>query len=144
MICNAVMVAQRKDPAKEFYFAVMMERSFNGPVIIASSQGGVNIEEVAEKSPNAITYDPVDVKKGLAKGQAEKVAKKVGFKGKEADMIADMLMKMYKLFVEKDALLIEINPFAQDKKGEFFALDAKFRFDDNASTYVCKNAMLCR
>ncbi|CAG9853695.1 unnamed protein product [Phyllotreta striolata] len=130
-ICNAVMVAERKFPRKEFYFAVMMERAFNGPVIIASSQGGVNIEEVAAENPSAIMYEPIDVMKGLTKEQAERVAVKVGLKNQK-DRTAEMLLKMYDLFIKKDALLIEINPYAEDAGETYFSLDAKFRFDDNA------------
>ncbi|CAH1960033.1 unnamed protein product [Acanthoscelides obtectus] len=130
-ICNAVMVAERKFPRKEYYFAVMMERAFNGPVIIASSQGGVNIEEVAAENPDAILYEPIDIIKGLSKEQAEKVAVKVGLEKQKAKT-ADMLLKMYDLFVKKDALLIEINPYAEDAGEQYFSLDAKFRFDDNA------------
>ncbi|KAL5274279.1 SUCLA2 family protein [Megaselia abdita] len=132
-ICNSVMVAERKFPRREFYFAVMMERAFNGPVIIASSQGGVNIEEVAAENPDAIIYEPIDISKGLSKEQACKVAEKVGL-GEQAEETATMLLNMYDLFVKKDALLIEINPYAEDalEDSSFFALDAKFRFDDNA------------
>lgn len=95
-ICNSVMVAERKFPRREFYFAVMMERAFNvitsfnifnlclciytmptyciqGPVLIASSQGGVNIEEVAAENPDAIVYEPIDIHKGLQKEQAVQV-----------------------------------------------------------------------
>lgn len=132
MICNAVMVTERKYPRKEYYFAVMMERAFNGPVVIASSQGGVNIEEVAEENPDAITYHPVDIMKGLSSAESEGIAVKVGLEDKKRE-IGEMLMNMYKLFIEKDALLIEINPYAEDTCGHYFALDAKFRFDDNAS-----------
>lgn len=115
-ICNKVMVAERKFPRREFYFAVMMERAFNGPVIIASAQGGVNIEDVAAEDPDAIIYEPIDIQCGLKREQALCVAKKVGLVA-ESEQIADMLMKMYKLFVEKDALLIEINPYAEDATG---------------------------
>uniref|UniRef100_A0A182ULM6 ATP-grasp domain-containing protein n=1 Tax=Anopheles melas TaxID=34690 RepID=A0A182ULM6_9DIPT len=87
-ICNSVMVAERKFPRREFYFAVMMERAFN-------------------------------------------VAKKVGLDDK-VEETALMLLNMYDLFVKKDALLIEINPYAEDAAETYFALDAKMRFDDNA------------
>lgn len=86
---------------------------FKGPVIIASSQGGVNIEEVAAENPDAILYEPIDVVKGLTKEQAENVAVKVGLSSQK-DKTADMLLKMYDLFIKKDALLIEINPYAED------------------------------
>ncbi|KAB0802271.1 hypothetical protein PPYR_04457 [Photinus pyralis] len=132
MICNAVMVTERKYPRKEYYFAVMMERAFNGPVVIASSQGGVNIEEVAEENPDAILYHPIDIMKGLSESEGEAIASKVGLADKKCE-IAKMLCDMYNLFIEKDALLIEINPYAEDTCGNYFALDAKFRFDDNAS-----------
>ncbi|XP_057657239.1 succinate--CoA ligase [ADP-forming] subunit beta, mitochondrial-like [Diorhabda carinulata] len=130
-ICNSVMVAERKYPRREFYLAVMMERAFNGPVVIASSSGGVNIEEVAAENPEAIIKEPVDIVTGLKKEQADNVAVKIGLQSQK-DKISDVIMKMYHLFVEKDALLIEINPFAEDTAGTYYALDAKFRFDDNA------------
>lgn len=84
-----------------------------GPVIIASSQGGVNIEEVAAESPEAILYEPIDIVTGLTKEQAVKIAERVGL-GNVSDQIAKTLLNMYELFVKKDALLIEINPFAED------------------------------
>ncbi|XP_058465566.1 succinate--CoA ligase [ADP-forming] subunit beta, mitochondrial [Malaya genurostris] len=130
-ICNSVMVAERKFPRREFYFAVMMERAFNGPVLIASSQGGVNIEEVAAENPEAIVYEPIDINTGLQKSQALAIAKKVGLSD-NAEETAKMLLNMYDLFVKKDALLIEINPYAEDAGETYFALDAKMRFDDNA------------
>ncbi|KAF2887118.1 hypothetical protein ILUMI_19055 [Ignelater luminosus] len=131
-ICNLVMVTERKFPKREFYFSIMMERSFGGPVVIASSQGGVNIEDVAAKDPKAIIYEPIDIEKGLSKEQGIKVAKTVGLESVK-EKTAEMLLNMYKLFVSKDALLIEINPYAEDEKKEYSALDAKFRFDDNAA-----------
>lgn len=130
-ICNSVMVAERKFPRREFYFAVMMERAFNGPVLIASSQGGVNIEEVAAENPDAIVYEPIDINSGLQKSQALAIANKVGLED-HAEETAKMLLNMYALFVKKDALLIEINPYAEDAGETYFALDAKMRFDDNA------------
>uniref|UniRef100_A0A182JS36 Succinate--CoA ligase [ADP-forming] subunit beta, mitochondrial n=1 Tax=Anopheles christyi TaxID=43041 RepID=A0A182JS36_9DIPT len=121
-ICNSVMVAERKFPRREFYFAVMMERAFNVCV---------NIEEVAAENPDAIVYEPIDINKGLQKDQAMQVAKKVGLNDK-LEETAKMLLNMYDLFVKKDALLIEINPYAEDAAETYFALDAKMRFDDNA------------
>lgn len=123
-ICNKVMVTERKFPRKEFYFAVMMERAFSGPVLIASSQGGVNIEEVAAESPEAIVYQPIDIIEGIKKEQALKIATKVGM-GKQKEATADMLMKMYDLFMKKDALLIEINPYAEDagEKCKYYLLN---------------------
>lgn len=81
--------------------------------MIASSQGGVNIEEVAAEDPDAIVYEPIDISVGLKREQACAIAKKVGLE-ECADKTADMLMNLYDLFIKKDALLVEINPYAED------------------------------
>jgi len=131
-ICNSVMVTERKYTRKEFYIAFMNERSFNGPVCIASSEGGVNIEEVAEKNPDAIVKFPIDVKIGLELDGAKEIAKAVGIHPSKVDEVAQILLNLYDLFTSKDASMVEINPFAEDSTGEFVCLDAKLKFDDNA------------
>merc|ERR1712038_163413 len=131
-ICNSVMVTERKYTRKEYYIAIMNERAFNGPVIIASSEGGVNIEETAEKNPDAIVKFPIDVMEGLSKEGARNVAEKLGVNSAKLDDVADILLNLYKLFTTKDASMVEINPFAEDANGGYFCLDAKLRFDDNA------------
>merc|ERR1712168_840330 len=131
-ICNSVMVTERKYTRKEYYIAIMNERAFNGPVIIASSEGGVNIEETAEKNPDAIVKFPIDVMEGLSKAGAQEVAKKLGMPAAKIDEVADILLNLYKLFVTKDASMVEIDPFAEDNSGNFVCLDAKLKFDDNA------------
>merc|ERR1719342_1336511 len=75
-ICNSVMITERKFTRKEYYLAFMNERSFGGPVLIASSEGGVNIEEVAERNPDAITKTPIDITQGLSLQTAKEVAVK--------------------------------------------------------------------
>merc|ERR1712142_235944 len=131
-ICNSVMVTERKYTRKEFYIAFMNERSFNGPVCIASSEGGVNIEEVAEKNPDAIVKFPIDVVEGLSEDGAKEVAKLIGIHPKKVDEVAQILLNLYDLFLTKDASMVEINPFAEDSTGNFVCLDAKLKFDDNA------------
>merc|ERR1711884_360335 len=131
-ICNSVMITERKYTRKEFYIAFMNERSFNGPVCIASSEGGVNIEEVAEKNPDAIVKFPIDVKIGLELDGAKEIAKAVGIHPTKVDEVAQILLNLYDLFTSKDASMVEINPFAEDSTGEFVCLDAKLKFDDNA------------
>merc|ERR1712165_265419 len=131
-ICNSVMVTERKYTRKEYYIAIMNERAFNGPVIIASSEGGVNIEETAEKNPDAIVKFPIDVMEGLSKEGARNVAEKLGVNSAKLDDVADILLNLYKLFTTKDASTVEINPFAEDNSGNFVCLDAKLKFDDNA------------
>jgi len=131
-ICNSVMITERKFTRKEYYVAFMNERSFGGPVLIASSEGGVNIEEVAERNPDAITKTPIDITKGLDAATAKSVAVKLGISPAKQDEVAKVLLNLYDLFLSKDASMVEINPFAEDSQGNFVCLDAKLKFDDNA------------
>merc|ERR1712106_830971 len=131
-ICNSVMVTERKYTRREFYLAFMNERSFDGPVLVASSEGGVNIEEVAAKNPEAIIKFPIDIMKGLDLEGAKNVAKAIGIQAAKVDDVANVLLSLYDLFLIKDASMVEINPFAEDNTGNFVCLDAKLRFDDNA------------
>merc|ERR1712123_492790 len=117
-ICNSVMVTERKYTRKEVY--------------IASSEGGVNIEEVAEKNPEAIVKFPIDVVKGLEFEGAKEIAAAIGINAKKVDEVAQILLNLYDLFLTKDASMVEINPFAEDSNGNFVCLDAKLKFDDNA------------
>merc|ERR1712241_1604353 len=89
-ICNSVMITERKYTREEYYIAFMNERAFNGPVIIASSEGGVNIEETAEKNPDAIVKFPIDVMEGLSKEGARNVAEKLGVNSAKLDDVADI------------------------------------------------------
>merc|ERR1712158_25065 len=131
-ICNSVMITERKYTRKEYYIAFMNERAFNGPVIIASSEGGVNIEETAEKNPDSIVKFPIDAVQGLTVEGSKNVAVKLGIHDTKVDEVAQILLNLYKLFVSKDASMVEINPFAEDNVGNFVCLDAKLKFDDNA------------
>lgn len=97
-------------PAKK---VIKKKLNWQGPVIIASSQGGVNIEEVAAENPEAIVYEPIDINMGITAEQAERVAVKVGLE-KQKESTVELLLNMYNLFISKDALLIEINPYAED------------------------------
>lgn len=130
-ICNSVMVAERKFARREFYFAFAMEREFNGPVLIASRYGGVNIEEVAADNPGAVIREPIDIDKGFTREMGEWVARKVGITD-QTSITVNMLCNLYKLFCEKDVLLAEINPYVEDVCMNYFALDAKLTFDDSA------------
>jgi len=130
-ICNSVMVCERMYHRREFYFAITMERAYGGPVIIASAQGGMNIEEIAYENPDAIIKEPIDIIEGLGKQQAMKVAEFLGL-GERAEEVAEYFINLYKLFIKYDSSLIEVNPLAEDTKGGLFCLDAKCRFDDNA------------
>lgn len=131
--CNQVMITERLYPRREYYFAIMMEREYGGPVIIASSQGGVNIEEVAKESPDAIVTQPIDIVKGVQRKDVENVVKKLGFSKETMDQAVDIMTRLYDVFIKSDASMIEINPMVEDASGKVYCLDAKCRFDDNAS-----------
>merc|ERR1712141_94960 len=131
-ICNSVMVTERKYTRKEYYLAFTNDRKFNGPVLIASTEGGVNIEEIAASNPDAIQTFPIDIIGGLSKELALDIAVKLHIPAEDQEEVSETLLKLYNLFLSKDATMVEINPFAEDANGGYFCLDAKLRFDDNA------------
>lgn len=133
-ICNAVMLAERRQPAHEYYVAVLNDRASQGVVLVASAQGGMNIEEVAAKDPTAIITTPIDFEKGLSKSEAISIAQKLGFKDESTQSeAADIFINLYRIFKDKDATQIEINPMALTTDGQVLCMDAKFGFDDNAA-----------
>lgn len=132
VICNEVMIVERLYPRREFYFAIMMERSYGGPVMLASSVGGVNIEEIAAESPEAIITMPIDINTGVTDQQAREVAEKLGFSETSIEEATTMIKRLYDTFLKTDSSMLEINPFVEDTSGKVLCLDAKCRFDDNA------------
>jgi succinyl-CoA synthetase beta subunit len=112
-----VMLAERRDPSHEYYVAVLNDRASAGPVLVASAQGGMNIEEVAAKDPDAIITTPIDFNNGLDEATARGVADKLGFQGGARDEAAQIFINLYKIFKDKDATQIEINPLAETKDG---------------------------
>ena len=115
--CNQVMVCERLFPRREFYFAITLERAYQGPVIITSSQGGGNIEQIASENPEAIIKEPIDLAKGLTHEQAMNLANRLGFFGKAQTQAADIMQRLYKLFQAKDCILLEINPLSETTDG---------------------------
>merc|ERR1719312_1666395 len=102
-ICNSVMITERKYTRKEFYLAFMNERAFGGPVLIASSEGGVNIEDVAAKNPDAIIKVPIDINKGFDVESAKDAARRIGIPESRCEEVAGVLINLYSLFLSKDA-----------------------------------------
>jgi succinyl-CoA synthetase beta subunit len=133
-----LLVAAGVDIAKEYYLAIVTDRARKTNTLIASAEGGVEIEHVAATRPEAIVKVALDPLTGLAAYQARDVAFKLGFKGKQVAQAADTMMKLAGLYLAKDASLAEINPLvvtpasAAHPDGEVVAIDAKFNFDDNA------------
>uniref|UniRef100_A0A6B2L565 Succinate--CoA ligase [ADP-forming] subunit beta, mitochondrial n=1 Tax=Arcella intermedia TaxID=1963864 RepID=A0A6B2L565_9EUKA len=130
--CNLLYVCERKYIRRECYLAITMDREYQGPVIVASAEGGVDIETLAKEAPDKIIKEAVDLEKGVTEEQANRLAKVLGFSGRRAALAAHQIQKLYGIFWETDATLLEINPFAETADGEVICLDAKCNFDDNA------------
>ena len=129
---NKVLVAESADIARETYFAVLLDRATAAPLIVASTEGGVEIEAVAAKSPEKIIREPIDPLAGLHPYQARKLAKQLGFESSQLKNAAKLFEGLYRTFIAFDCSMVEVNPLVVTNKGEVLALDAKFNFDDNA------------
>jgi len=131
-LVSKVLVAQSKEIARELYFAIVLDREAQAPVVIASTRGGVNIEEVAEHTPELITRLKVDPALGLQPYEARKLAEALELKGDLLKPACTIFHALYNCFIQTDCSLVEINPLVVTKQNEVMALDAKFNFDDNA------------
>jgi len=120
------------DIQKEYYLAILLDRASSRPVIIASTEGGVDIEEVAEKTPEKIAKVFVDPAVGLQPYQARQVAFSLGFGGDLFKQALKLLDSLYRMFWELDCAMVEVNPLITTTDGKLLALDAKVSFDDNA------------
>jgi len=127
-----LLVAAAVDIAKEYYVALVLDRAAGVPSIIASAEGGVEIEKVAHERPEAIIKEPLHALLGLQPFQARKVAARLGFTGKQAGTVAKLLLNLAKVFLEYDCSIAEINPLVLTKDGQILAIDAKINFDDSA------------
>lgn len=130
--CTAVYIVERKFARREFYLAILMDRTHQGPVIVSSSQGGMDIEGVAKENPDAIITTPIDIHVGVTDEIAIKIATDIGFSEQAIPEAAETIKKLYKVFQERDATQIEINPLSETTDHEVLAMDAKLGFDDNA------------
>ncbi len=131
-LVRKVMVAEAVDIEKEYYLAILMDRDGRCPVIVASAEGGVDIEGVAEKTPEKILREPVHPLAGLQAYQIRKLAENLGIAGGQAKAFGTLLTSLFHLFSECDCSMVEINPLVVTPGGQVLALDAKFGFDDNA------------
>lgn len=118
--------------AKEFYFAIVVDRGTGVPVVMASSEGGMDIEEVAAHSPEKILREAVDPAVGLMPFQSRRLAVKLGFKGKVINKAVSLFEKIFQAFQGLDCSLLEINPLVLTQADDLVVLDAKMTFDDNA------------
>ena len=135
-VVSTILVAAAEDIKKEFYLAVLLDRANSRPLIMASTEGGVDIEEVAEKSPEKIIKEHIDPMMGFQAWQGRKIAAALGLKGDLAGQCAKLLAGVYKTWWETDASMVEINPLCiclgADGKEKLVAVDAKIGLDDNA------------
>jgi succinyl-CoA synthetase beta subunit len=129
---SVLIVAPGVDIDKEYYLGITLDRTKHTATVIASSEGGVEIEEVAKKTPEKVLKVPMHPLMGLQGYQARELAYKLGFKDKMAGEVAKLIANLAKAFVKTDASLAEINPLVVTKDGKLLAIDAKFNFDDNA------------
>jgi succinyl-CoA synthetase beta subunit len=129
---NKVLVAESAEIAREIYFAILLDRATAAPLIVASTEGGVEIETVAAKSPEKIIREAIDPLAGLQPFQTRKLAKRLGFDSSQLKSASRLFEGLYRTFVAFDCSMVEVNPLVVTTKGDVLALDAKFNFDDNA------------
>ena len=129
---KTVYFTEGADIEKEYYLAILMDRGTSAPVVVASTEGGVEIEKVAEETPEKIFKAYVDPTIGLQAHQARGIAFKLGFEGKQAGACAKLILNLYKMFWDNDADMVEVNPLISTPDGGVSALDAKVSFDSNA------------
>jgi succinyl-CoA synthetase beta subunit len=127
-----LLVEETLPIAKELYLGILVDRGEGKPVFMASAAGGMEIEQVAAETPEAILKQYIDPGMGLEPFQARKIAFALGLSGAQINPAVKFLTGLYRAFLETDASLVEINPFITTTDGRVFALDAKMTFDDNA------------
>ena len=127
-----VYIADGCDIEKEYYLSLLIDRATSRVTIMASTEGGMDIEEVAHNTPEKIIKVAIDPATGIQPFHLREIAFGLGMEGDIAKQLQQMVSKLYKCFMELDCSIVEINPLVTTPKGEVFALDAKFNFDENA------------
>jgi len=133
-LVSKVLVHEGVSFKKELYFAIILDRAAGGPCIVCSPMGGVDIEEVAEKHPEQIHTQPIDIMKGIQPAQTARLAKLLGFQEGTAPFadVQEQMKNLYNLFLANDCSQVEINPLVVTDTGKVYCIDAKLGFDDNA------------
>ena len=129
---GSVLIEEASSIEKEFYLGMVIDRSREKVVVMGSPEGGVEIEEVAAKSPEKIIKEHVDIALGIQPYQCRKIAYFMGLEGGAVRQAVSFISSLYRVFIEKDCSLAEINPLVLTSDGNIVALDAKINFDDNA------------
>ena len=131
-IVNKVMIAQAAPIESEYYLAILLDRANRNFLVMASVAGGMEIEEVAHKTPEKLARVGIDPNTGIDKAKALEIVKGGQFPDDVLDQVAEVLIKLWQAFVKEDATLMEINPLVKTKDGKIIALDGKVTLDDNA------------
>jgi succinyl-CoA synthetase beta subunit len=131
-VVRQVLVEPATDIAEEFYLSVLSDRASKGYRVIASVEGGIDIEEVNRTSPEKVVQEVIDPTKGLDAGRARAILDAAGLEERDLDPGADLLVRLYQGFTDADATLFEVNPLVRTADGRVIALDAKVSIDDNA------------
>jgi len=129
---NQVLVEETLPIARELYLSMLVDRTLERVVVVASSAGGMDIEEIAQTSPEKILQEVCDPLSGLVDYQARNLAFKLALEGEQIAAFSKLLKSLYRLFKENDLALLEINPLIVTNQGKIYALDCKMSLDDNA------------
>ncbi|HEY3502249.1 MAG TPA: ADP-forming succinate--CoA ligase subunit beta [Actinocatenispora sp.] len=130
---HKVMLAVTADIAAEYYFSFLLDRANRTFLAMSSVQGGMEIEQVAEESPDQVAKVAIDANVGVDRAKADEIVAATGFPAELADQIAELIVKLWAAFVAEDATLVEVNPLAKTTEGRVLALDAKVTLDENAA-----------
>jgi len=125
-------IEEASDIDKEFYLSCLIDRDSSKIAFISSTEGGMDIEKVASETPNRIITTKIDYKETITREEVEKIVLPFKFNDKQKDQALKLVQALYKILIQKDASLIEINPLVITKSGKIICLDAKMNFDDNA------------
>jgi succinyl-CoA synthetase beta subunit len=130
---NRVLVTPATPPVEEYYFSFLLDRANRGHLCIASVEGGVEIEEVAKTNPEAVRQIPIDALEGVTPEKAAAIVDEAKFPAELRDQAIEMVQNLWKVYVEEDATLVEVNPLARLEGDKLEALDGKVSLDENAS-----------
>lgn len=128
---NTIMLAKKMQLSREFYLAILLDRASGGPLMVACSEGGTSIEDLAESHPEKIVKVPIDPMEGLTDAKAMQVVEGLTVSGDKKAAV-EQLRALYDVFTKSDCTMVEVNPLAEDAQGNLIAADAKIGFDDNA------------
>ncbi|MDW8040362.1 MAG: ADP-forming succinate--CoA ligase subunit beta [Nitrososphaerota archaeon] len=127
-----VLLEKQLKIAKEYYLGVTIDQSAGKPVVMLSTEGGMDVEEIAKKKPESLISKRVEMSRGFYEFEARGMCKQLGLEGSLLVKVSETLRKLYEVFIKYDAIIAEINPLAITENGEVFAADAKIEIDDDA------------